>query len=195
MLGDEPVSALDVSIRAQIINLLEDLKDELGLTIILVSHDLSVVRHTASRVAVMYLGEIVEQAPVEALFRRPRHPYTRALMAAAPAPDPSARRDMPLLEGDPPSPTNPPAGCRFHTRCPHARDICRAEPPRLRALAADGEGGHVVACHRAEEIAADAAVAEGAPAPARAARIALFAQAARAISDVEGQGAAAPPRR
>ena len=173
LLGDEPVSALDVSIRAQIINLLEDLKGELGLTLLLVSHDLAVVRHVADRVAVMYLGEIVEVADTESLFSDPRHPYTRALMAAIPAPDPAARRERTLLEGDPPSPTNPPAGCRFHTRCAHARDVCRAESP---ALAAFGPG-HQVACHRAAEIGAAEGVPAVAASEARLRRIALFAGA------------------
>ncbi len=178
IIGDEPVSALDVSIRAQIINLLEDLKDELKLTLILVSHDLGVVRHAADRVAVMYLGEIVELASTSKLFRDPRHPYTQALMAAAPAPDPALRRDRPLLEGDPPSPTNPPPGCRFHTRCGYAIDICRTAAPQLATFAE----GHEVACHRAKEVAAPAAENGTLVASARRKRIALFAEASRAPS-------------
>jgi peptide/nickel transport system ATP-binding protein len=173
VLGDEPVSALDVSIRAQIINLLEDLRAELGLTMLLVSHDLGVVRHTADRVAVMYLGEIVEMAEVEALFERPAHPYTRALMQAIPAQDPSARRDTVLLEGDPPSPANPPPGCRFHTRCPHAVALCRSAKPPLDEIVS----GHAVACHRAGELSARDVLLPVAGNAARQRRIALFAEA------------------
>lgn len=173
LIGDEPVSALDVSIRAQILNLLEDLKQELNLTVILVSHDLSVVRHTSDRVAVMYLGRIVELADVETLFQDPRHPYTQALMAAVPAPEPSLRRDRPLLEGDPPSPTNPPAGCRFHTRCPHAIELCRgAEPPLAKLSAA-----HAVACHRAAELAQPGILRTEAGNERRRRRIAIFSDA------------------
>jgi oligopeptide/dipeptide ABC transporter ATP-binding protein len=179
LIGDEPVSALDVSIRAQILNLLEDLKQELGLTLILVSHDLSVVRHTADRVAVMYLGRIVEEAPVEALFSDPRHPYTQALMAAVPAPDPALRRDLPLLEGDPPSPTNPPPGCRFHTRCAHAVHVCRTDPPPMATVGP----GHGAACWRADELRlAGVLPAEIGDGPRRR-RIALFAAASARTRD------------
>jgi oligopeptide/dipeptide ABC transporter ATP-binding protein len=181
VVGDEPVSALDVSIRAQILNLLEDLKAELGLTLILVSHDLSVVRHTSDRVAVMYLGRIVELAGVEALFEAPRHPYTRALVAAVPAPEPSQRRERPLLEGDLPSPANPPPGCHFHTRCPFVVDHCRSVAP---ALAVDARG-HAVACHRADEIAAADTPPRPAASPRRRQRIALFAEAARRQAERE----------
>jgi peptide/nickel transport system ATP-binding protein len=175
LIGDEPVSALDVSIRAQILNLLEDLKQELGLTLVLVSHDLSVVRHTSDRVAVMYLGKIVEQAPVEALFSDPRHPYTQALMAAIPTPSPHARRERPLLEGDPPSPANPPPGCRFHTRCPHARPLCKDARPEPIDLG----GGHAVSCLRVREIgsAGAGALALAPPSQAKRRRLALFAEA------------------
>ncbi len=173
VLGDEPVSALDVSIRAQIINLLEDLKVELGLTMLLVSHDLGVVRHTADRVAVMYLGEIVELAEVESLFDAPAHPYTRALMMAIPAQDPTARRDAPLLEGDPPSPASPPPGCRFHTRCPHAIAICREIRPPLDDIVS----GHAVACHRAAELAARDVLPVVEASAARQQRIEIFAKA------------------
>jgi peptide/nickel transport system ATP-binding protein len=173
LIGDEPVSALDVSIRAQILNLLEYLKLELGLTLILVSHDLSVVRHTSDRVAVMYLGKIVEQATVEALFSDPRHPYAQALMAAVPAQDPTLRRELPLLEGDPPSPTNPPPGCRFHTRCPHAVDTCRRDIPPLADIAAS----HAVACHRAAELKLAGVLPAEAEGGRRRQRIAMFADA------------------
>jgi oligopeptide/dipeptide ABC transporter ATP-binding protein len=175
LIGDEPVSALDVSIRAQILNLLEDLKQELGLTLILVSHDLSVVRHTADRVAVMYLGKIVEEAPVEVLFGNPRHPYTQALMAAVPAPDPALRRHLPLLEGDPPSPTNPPPGCRFHTRCAHAIDVCQSVEPAL----APHAPGQLVACHRAGELALASVLPIEPAGERRMRRIAIFADAVR----------------
>jgi oligopeptide/dipeptide ABC transporter ATP-binding protein len=177
VIGDEPVSALDVSIRAQVINLLEDLKAELGLTVILVAHDLAVIRHTSDRVAVMYLGEIVESGPTDAVFETPLHPYTHALLAAIPVPDPTARSDKPLLEGDPPSPASPPAGCRFGTRCAHARDRCRNERPALR----EPGNGHAVACHFAEEIAA-VAPARHAPSDSRRRRIALFAEARDRLS-------------
>ena len=185
LIGDEPVSALDVSIRAQVINLLEDLKAAFGLTIILVAHDLAVIRHTSDRVAVMYLGEIVELADAATLFARPLHPYTRMLMAAIPVPDPRARSAEPVTEGDLPSPTAPPPGCRFHPRCPHARERCRQEHPSLR----DSAVGHAVACHFAEEIAAGqpAGLAPPPESQNRRRRIALFAAA-------QAAGGAAPPQ-
>jgi len=146
---DEPISALDVSIQAQVVNLLEELQDELGLSYLFISHDLSMVRHLADRVAVMYLGRIVELAPVDVLYDRPKHPYTRALHSAVPVPDPvveGARRRI-ILEGDVPSPANPPAGCSFHTRCPAAREQCKTEVPAWREL----EPGHWISCHFADE--------------------------------------------
>lgn len=144
---DEPVSALDVSIRAQIVNLLADLQRDLRLAYVFVSHDLGVVRHVADRVYVMYLGRVVEHAAKSALFSAPRHPYTAALLAAIPAPDPLVPRHRSLLLGDPPSPQSPPPGCPFHPRCPHAIARCATEVPALRAL-----DGHDVACHRAAEL-------------------------------------------
>ncbi|HAI85715.1 MAG TPA: peptide ABC transporter substrate-binding protein [Firmicutes bacterium] len=140
---DEPVSALDVSVQAQVINLLQDLQQERGLTYILIAHDLGVVKHVSDRVAVMYLGQIVELASTSALYSAPRHPYTQALMAAIPIPDPKAKRDRALLEGDVPSPINPPSGCRFHPRCSSARQICRQMEPEFTNLG----DGHYCACH------------------------------------------------
>ncbi|QOZ24663.1 ABC transporter ATP-binding protein [Bradyrhizobium sp. CCBAU 51753] len=145
---DEPVSALDVSIRSQILNLLRDLQERLKLAYIFVSHDLAVVKHIADRVAVMNLGTIVETADAEALFAAPRHPYSRALLSAIPVPKPRAKRSRIVLEGELPSALNPPAGCRFHTRCPYAITRCRSEDPQLLADAT----GHATACHRTAEL-------------------------------------------
>jgi oligopeptide/dipeptide ABC transporter ATP-binding protein len=145
---DEPVSALDVSIRSQILNLLRDLQDRLGLAYIFVSHDLAVVKHIADRVAVMNLGVIVETAEAQALFASPRHPYSRALLSAIPVPNPRAKRSRLLLQGEMPSALNPPSGCRFHTRCPYVIARCRIEEPLLLADAS----GHATACHRTAEL-------------------------------------------
>jgi len=142
---DEPVSALDVSIRSQILNLLKDLQQRLGLAYIFISHDLAVVRHIATRVAVMYLGRIVESAPAARIFAEPRHPYTQALLSAVPVPSTSERRARRLLPGDPPSPLDPPPGCHLHPRCTHAREICQGTRPELVAGADDR---HATACHR-----------------------------------------------
>ena len=139
---DEPVSALDVSIQAQVINLLIDLQRELGFSYLFIAHDLAVVAHISHRVAVMYLGRIVEMADNNELFRNPRHPYTQALLASVPPPDPKTKRLTPLVDGDVPSPVNPPSGCAFHTRCRHAMERCKSERPMLRQAAP----GHQVAC-------------------------------------------------
>jgi oligopeptide transport system ATP-binding protein len=146
VIADEPVSALDVSIRAQVINLLDDLQDTLGLTYIFIAHDLGVVRHVSDRIAVMYLGKIVELSPAEELYERPVHPYTEALLSAVPVPDPdaAATRKHIVLEGDVPSPVAPPPGCRFSPRCRYATEVCRTEEPSL--LPQGGEG-HLAACH------------------------------------------------
>jgi len=141
---DEAVSALDKSVEAQVLNLLIDLRAELGLTYVFISHDLNVVRFVSDRVIVMYLGEVVESGPVDSVWADPRHPYSRALLAAMPSLDPDRRTREAPLSGDPPNPIDPPAGCRFHTRCPFAEPVCSARAPRLLPT---GHGGHAAACH------------------------------------------------
>ena len=144
---DEPVSALDVSIQAQVLNLLQDLQEEMGLTYLFISHDLSVVKHLSNRIAVMYLGKIVELATSDELFANQAHPYTQALLSAIPIPSIDAKPKRILLQGDVPSPKNPPSGCRFHTRCPYATERCRQEEPRLQDIGSE----HFVACHLMEK--------------------------------------------
>ena len=164
IIADEPVSALDVSIQAQIINLLEDLQGEFDLTYIFVAHDLGVVRHVADRIAVMYLGKIVELGPAAEVYSNPIHPYTLSLLSAVPIPDPraNAERKQMILEGDVPSPADPPAACRFHTRCPFATDVCSVEEPPL----IDHGGGHFAACHHPLDATGQPRTRESAPAPA-----------------------------
>jgi peptide/nickel transport system ATP-binding protein len=156
---DEAVSALDVSVKAQIVNLLDDLQRELGLALLFISHDLGIVEHMTHRVAVMYLGKIVETAPKRNLFAVPRHPYTKALLSAVPVPAPGAARQRIILKGDVPSPINPPSGCRFHTRCPYAFDRCSTEDPQLRLI----QDGHFAACHLNDLPAAINPLTNGAP--------------------------------
>jgi oligopeptide/dipeptide ABC transporter ATP-binding protein len=160
IIADEPVSALDVSIRAQVINLLDDLQDELSLTYVFIAHDLGVVRHVSDRIAVMYLGKIVEISPAEELYQEPVHPYTEALLSAVPVPDPdlSARRQQIVLEGDVPSPVVPPSGCRFHPRCRYATDICKVEEPPL--VPHGNSQGHLAACHHPLSLTESPAVSQ-----------------------------------
>ncbi len=148
IVADEPVSALDVSIQAQVINLLEDLQQEFGLTYLFIAHDLSVIKHISNRVAVMYLGKIVELAETEELFSNPKHPYTEALMSAVPVPNPDYNVQEIILTGDVPSPVNPPPGCYFHPRCRYAREMCKADSPAYRELG----GEHFVTCHFADSL-------------------------------------------
>ena len=148
VVADEPVSALDVSVQAQVLNLMLELQEQLKLTYLFVAHDLSVVKHISDRVAVMYVGKIVETAPSEELFQAPRHPYTAALLSAVPVADPRVRSQMTPLEGEVPSPANPPSGCHFHPRCPFATDQCRQQVPTLEEVSPN----HWVSCHRAQEL-------------------------------------------
>ena len=148
IVADEPVSALDVSIQAQIINLLANLQKEKGFTYMFISHDLSVVKHICDRIGVMYLGSMVELAEKDELFDNPLHPYTKALLSAIPIPDPTIKRERIILQGDIPSPANPPKGCKFNTRCPYATDLCREKIPEYKEI----KNKHFVACHRAGEV-------------------------------------------
>jgi peptide/nickel transport system ATP-binding protein/oligopeptide transport system ATP-binding protein len=148
VVADEPVSALDLSIQAQIINLLQDLQEQFGLTYLFISHDLGIIEHICNRVAVMYLGRIVELAAAEALYRAPRHPYTEALLNAVPIPDPDRAGKRQILHGEIPSAVNPPSGCHFHPRCPYAQEICKTDYPELKEQAA----GHYAACHFSGEV-------------------------------------------
>ena len=170
LIGDEPVSALDVSVQAQIVNLLEDLKQEFGLTLVIIAHDLAVIRHMSDRIAVMYLGEVVELADTETLFTAPRHPYTQALLSAIPVPVPGAAKARNTLGGDIPSPANPPAGCKFHTRCPHATDLCRSTKPALQG------DGHQIACHHHASLPSPVLpiTGTGSRSPSAEARFALY---------------------
>jgi oligopeptide/dipeptide ABC transporter ATP-binding protein len=149
---DEPVSALDVSIQSQILNLLLDLQSEMKLTYLFIAHDLAVVKHISDRIAVMYLGKIVEYADADELYQNPVHPYTNALLSAIPIPDPEVKKDRQILSGDVPSPINPPAGCVFHTRCPFVKDVCKIEIPDLLPAPGRDNKDHLQACLRAGEI-------------------------------------------
>ncbi|MGH2535880.1 MAG: ABC transporter ATP-binding protein [Candidatus Promineifilaceae bacterium] len=167
IIADEPISALDVSIQAQVVNLLDDLKERLNLTYLFIAHDLSMVRYISDRVAVMYLGRVVELSDRNSIFERPLHPYTQALLSAIPIPDPEkeAKRRRLILEGDVPSPANPPQACRFHPRCQYATQICREVDPEFRNLGTDGKQ-HMVACHHAEKFLDKSAVGDILPPPA-----------------------------
>src|SRR4051794_16749018 len=195
LIADEPVSALDVSVQAQVLNLLEELQERLGLTYLVIAHDLAVVRHISDVVGVMYLGSLVEQAPADALYEQPLHPYTRALMSAVPVPDPEVEdsRERILLAGDLPSPANPPSGCRFHTRCPWRQETrCDDEVPVLRPLAP----GHLVSCHWAEQIRDGLLVPKSPEEVAATQGVSIDASGVRAVeSDAFVQGVDSPIER
>jgi peptide/nickel transport system ATP-binding protein/oligopeptide transport system ATP-binding protein len=148
IVADEPVSALDLSIQAQVVNLMQDIQQQFELTYLFIAHDLSIIEHISDRVAVMYLGRIVELTLADQLYKNPRHPYSEALLNAVPIPDPHARRQKRPLSGEIPSPLNPPSGCHFHPRCPYARELCQHQSPEL----LDKGGGHLAACHFSEEV-------------------------------------------
>ena len=158
LVADEPVSALDVSVQAQVLNLMQDLQEELNLTYLFVAHDLSVVKHISNRVAVMYVGKMVEVCPTDELFAAPKHPYTEALLSASPEPDPRARSKRIVLQGEVANPANPPSGCYFHPRCAYATDVCRNETPVLKEVSPN----HFVSCHRSEELTLAGVAALGA---------------------------------
>jgi oligopeptide/dipeptide ABC transporter ATP-binding protein len=180
ILLDEPVSALDVSIQAQVINLLDELQDEFQLSYVFVAHDLSVVRHVSDRIAVMYVGKLMEVSPAEELYAKPIHPYTSALLAAIPIPDPKENRarDRPIVSGEPPNPITPPSGCRFHTRCPRATEVCSRVEPQLTEYA----GGHLAACHHPQNVSAEeiAAATRSAASPVSAGDLVPEAETAAA---------------